>query len=205
MQYLMHDTTRSARFCTVLQGSDRAMYFFNILFFQHHEQLGSVPNLKFQTILNIDTGRILIRDGHADILADAHQCGYPHYPTYVGNSAIYADIDPDIPIRMISCYDINQRKNTSPFGFVKFCYFQPYLMAIPNSNTNLPTEQCMYTLCNGTTGVIDICFHLNLIRGMFSINLFSSFSVSIPLSMNVPKCIFNFYRSWWLGGSLIGG
>ena len=181
------------------------MYFFNILFFQYHEQLGSVPNLKFQTILNIDTGRILIRDGHADILADAHQCGYPHYPTYVGNSAIYADIDPDIPIRMISCYDINQRKNTSPFGFVKFCYFQPYLMAIPNSNTNLPTEQCMYTLCNGTTGLIDVCFHLNLIRGMFSINLFSSFSVSIPLSMNVPKCIFNFYRSWWLGGSLIGG
>ena len=112
------------------------------------------------------------------------------------------------PIKNFSpqfCYDINQRKNTSPFGFVKFCYFQPYLMAIPNSNTNLPTEQCMYTLCNGTTGLIDICFHLNLIRGMFSINLFSSFSVSIPLSMNVPKCIFNFYRSWWLGGSLIGG
>ena len=33
---------------------------------------------------------ILIRDGHADIFADAHRCGYPHYPTYVGYSAIYA-------------------------------------------------------------------------------------------------------------------
>ena len=25
-----------------------------------------------------------------DIFADAHQYGYPHYPTYVGYSAIYA-------------------------------------------------------------------------------------------------------------------
>ena len=25
-------------------------------------------------------------------------------------------------------YFKNQRKNTSPFGFFKFCYFQPYLM-----------------------------------------------------------------------------
>ena len=30
------------------------------------------------------------RDGHADIFADTHRCGYPHYPTYVGYSAIYA-------------------------------------------------------------------------------------------------------------------
>ena len=44
-----------------------------------------------------------IRDGHADIFADAHRCGYPHYPTCVGYSAIYADnadIDADIRIRM---------------------------------------------------------------------------------------------------------
>ena len=43
------------------------------------------------------------RDGHADIFADAHRCGYPHYPTYAGYSAIYADnadIDADIRIRM---------------------------------------------------------------------------------------------------------
>ena len=26
------------------------------------------------------------------------------------------------------CYDINQRKNTSPFDFFKFCFFQPYLL-----------------------------------------------------------------------------
>ena len=31
---------------------------------------------------------VSIRDGHADIFADA-DCGYPHYPTYVGYSAIY--------------------------------------------------------------------------------------------------------------------
>ena len=31
-----------------------------------------------------------IRDGHADIFADAHRCGYSHYPTYVGYNAIYA-------------------------------------------------------------------------------------------------------------------
>ena len=31
-----------------------------------------------------------IRVGHADTFADAHRCGYPHYPTYVGYSAIYA-------------------------------------------------------------------------------------------------------------------
>ena len=30
------------------------------------------------------------RDGHADIFADAHRCGNPHYPTYVGYSAKYA-------------------------------------------------------------------------------------------------------------------
>ena len=43
------------------------------------------------------------RDGHADIFADAHRCGYPHYPTYVGYSAIYADnadIYADIRVRM---------------------------------------------------------------------------------------------------------
>ena len=39
-------------------------------------------------------------NGHADIFADAHLCGYPHYPTYVGYSMIYADIDADICIRM---------------------------------------------------------------------------------------------------------
>ena len=27
-------------------------------------------------------------------------------------------------------HDINQRKNTSPFAFLKFCYFQPYLFSI---------------------------------------------------------------------------
>ena len=31
------------------------------------------------------------RVGHADIFADAHRCGYPHYPTYVRYSASYAD------------------------------------------------------------------------------------------------------------------
>ena len=30
------------------------------------------------------------RDGHADIFADAHRCGNPHYPTYVGYSTKYA-------------------------------------------------------------------------------------------------------------------
>ena len=39
--------------------------------------------------------------GHADIFADAHQCGYPHYPTYVGYSAIYAaHISDRHPIRI---------------------------------------------------------------------------------------------------------
>ena len=35
---------------------------------------------------------IHIRDGHADIFGDAqpHRCGFPHYPTYIGYSAIYA-------------------------------------------------------------------------------------------------------------------
>ena len=42
---------------------------------------------------------VLIRDGHPDIFADAHRCGYPHYPTYVGYSAIYAD-NADIHIRV---------------------------------------------------------------------------------------------------------
>ena len=39
-------------------------------------------------------------NGHADIFANAHRCRYPHYPTYVGYSGIYADIDADIRIRM---------------------------------------------------------------------------------------------------------
>ena len=46
---------------------------------------------------------VLIRDGRADIFADAHQCRYPHYPTYVGYSAILSDnaeVDADIRIRM---------------------------------------------------------------------------------------------------------
>ena len=47
-----------------------------------------------------DESRRSIRDGHADIFAHAHRCGYLHYPTYVGYSAIYADIDADIRIRM---------------------------------------------------------------------------------------------------------
>ena len=33
---------------------------------------------------------VITRDGHADIFADVHRCGYPHYPTYIGYSAIYA-------------------------------------------------------------------------------------------------------------------
>ena len=40
---------------------------------------------------------------HADIFGDAHRCGYPHYPTYVGYSAILSDnaeVDADIRIRM---------------------------------------------------------------------------------------------------------
>ena len=46
---------------------------------------------------------ILTRDGHADIFADAHRCGYPRYPTYVGYCAILSDnaeVDADIRIRM---------------------------------------------------------------------------------------------------------
>ena len=45
-------------------------------------------------------------NGHVDIFANAHRCRYPHYPTYVGNSTIYAYIDADIRIRMA----IPQRK-----------------------------------------------------------------------------------------------
>ena len=39
------------------------------------------------------SGDILIstRDGHVDMFANAHRCGYPYYPTYVGYSVIYAD------------------------------------------------------------------------------------------------------------------
>ena len=40
-----------------------------------------------------------IWDGHAGIFADAHGCGYSHYPTYVGYSAILSD-NADICIRM---------------------------------------------------------------------------------------------------------
>ena len=46
---------------------------------------------------------VTTRDGHADIFDDAHRCGYPHYPTYVGYSAILSDnaeVDADIRIRM---------------------------------------------------------------------------------------------------------
>ena len=42
---------------------------------------------------------ISTRDGHADIFGDAHRCGYPHYPSYVGYSAILSDnaeVDADI-------------------------------------------------------------------------------------------------------------
>ena len=51
------------------------------------------------------SGDILIstRDGHVDMFTDAHRCGYLHYPTHVGYSAIYADnadIDADIRIRL---------------------------------------------------------------------------------------------------------
>ena len=45
--------------------------------------------------------RVPFRVGHADIFADAHQCGYLHYPTYVGYSAIYAaHISDRHPIRI---------------------------------------------------------------------------------------------------------
>ena len=43
------------------------------------------------------------RDDHADIFADAHRCGYPHYPTYVGYSmklSVNAEVDAGIRIRM---------------------------------------------------------------------------------------------------------
>ena len=44
---------------------------------------------------------IATRDGHKDIFADAHRCGYPHYPTYIGYSAIYAaHISDRQPIRI---------------------------------------------------------------------------------------------------------
>ena len=44
---------------------------------------------------------IATRDGHKDIFADAHRCGYPHYPTYIGYSAIYAaHISDKHPIRI---------------------------------------------------------------------------------------------------------
>ena len=45
--------------------------------------------------------RVYTRDGHADIFAHAHRCGYPHYPTYVGYSSIYAaHISDRHPIRI---------------------------------------------------------------------------------------------------------
>ena len=46
---------------------------------------------------------VIIRDGHADIFGGTHRCGYPHYPTYVGYSAILSDnaeVDADIRIRV---------------------------------------------------------------------------------------------------------
>ena len=44
---------------------------------------------------------MLIRNGHADIFANAHQCGYPHHPTYVGYSTILSDnAEVDANIRM---------------------------------------------------------------------------------------------------------
>ena len=36
------------------------------------------------------------RDGHADIFADAHRCGYPYYPTYVGHCAISTSAWPSL-------------------------------------------------------------------------------------------------------------
>ena len=51
----------------------------------------------------INKSWVLIRDGHADMFGDAHRCRYPHYPTYVGYSAILSDnaeVDADIRIRM---------------------------------------------------------------------------------------------------------
>ena len=52
---------------------------------------------------NQSVARVLIRDGHADMFGNAHRCRYPHYPTYVGYSAILSDnaeVDADIRIRM---------------------------------------------------------------------------------------------------------
>ena len=49
--------------------------------------------------MEVDVLQVRIRDGHADIFADARRCGYPHYPTYVGYSAILSDnaeVDADI-------------------------------------------------------------------------------------------------------------
>ena len=43
------------------------------------------------------------RDGHADIFADAHGCGYPHYPTYVGFNSASANISAWPSIVWIHC------------------------------------------------------------------------------------------------------
>ena len=36
------------------------------------------------------------RVDHADLFADAHRCGYPHYPTYVGKSEAKIESESDI-------------------------------------------------------------------------------------------------------------
>ena len=58
------------------------------------------------------------------------------------------------------CYDINQRKSTSPFAFFKCCYFKPCLVCILRilfllygAKTNEYLE-IVYSLCFGATSSI---------------------------------------------------
>ena len=42
------------------------------------------------------------RVDHADLFADAHRCGYPHYPTYVGKSEAKIESESDIFLQILS-------------------------------------------------------------------------------------------------------
>ena len=61
------------------------------------------PSFALKSATTTRGWQITTRDGHADIFGDAHRCGYPRYPTYVGYSAILSDnaeVDADIRIRI---------------------------------------------------------------------------------------------------------
>ena len=101
------------------------------------------------------------------------------------------------------CYDINQRKNTSPFDFFKFCFFQPYLVSIVHNHQSAGVlregERRIYSVgCR--TG---FSMHVNIILLIIILILVHHFSFGdLVVLLMLLKC---YTEQRWRGQHLFEG